>query len=113
MTANELELLACFGVEPTLLEPGDPWFYNDAVYSMEVGGLSVSFAVQPSCRDVRLIVRLGGRRHFEFNAMGVDDMRVIDERGIDAIVLTLAERSWLRVQLRPAFEITQGHGLDA
>ncbi len=30
ITATELQLLACFGAEPQLREPTDPWCYNDA-----------------------------------------------------------------------------------
>ena len=111
--ATELELLACFGVEPQLLDVDVPWCYNDAAYLVEVDGLSVSFAVQPAYRDVRLIVRRAEQRLFEFRAVGVGDVRVIDERGIDAVEVVLAEQSWLRVQLRPAFEVTQGFAVRA
>jgi len=108
ITATELELLACFGVEPRLLDPGVPWCYNDAAYAVEVDGLSVSFAIQPAYRDVRLIVLRGEQRLFELSAVGVADVRVIDERGVDAVEVRLSPESWVRVQLRPAFEVTQG-----
>jgi hypothetical protein len=113
ITATELQLLACFGVEPQLLEPTDPWCYNDAAYVVEVDGFVVSFAVAPAYPDVRIIVRRGGQRVFEFNSMGVGDVRVIDEPGVDAVEIVLAEQSWLRLQLRPAFEITQGFAVEA
>jgi hypothetical protein len=106
--AQELELLECFGVEPQLLDPGVPWRYNDALYVVEVDGLSVSFAVQPAYRDVRLIVSRGGQRLYELNAVGVADVRIIDELGRDIVEVRLSEREWLRVQVRPTFEITQG-----
>ncbi len=110
ITATELEFLACFGVEPTLLEPDNPWCYNDAVYVAEVDGFSISFAVQPGYRDVRLIVRRGGQRVFEFNVVSATDVRIIDERGVDAVEVVLTEHSWWRLQLRPTFEITQEFG---
>ena len=108
ITATELELLACFGVEPRLLEPDVPWCYNDAVHAVEVDGLSVSFAVQPAYRDVRLIVRRAEQRLFELNAVGVTDVRVIDECGVHAVEVRLLTEAWVRVQLRPKFELTQG-----
>ncbi len=40
-------------------------------------------------------------------------MRVIDEPGVDAVEVVMAERSWLRMQLRPVFEVTQGFEADA
>lgn len=57
--ATEQQLLACFGVEPHLLEPTDPWCYNDAAYVVEVDGYAVSFAIAPSYPDVRLLVKRG------------------------------------------------------
>jgi hypothetical protein len=108
VTATELEVLACLGVEPQMLDSDVPWCYNDAAYLVEVDGLSVSFAVAPGFGDVRLIVRRGDQRLFEFSAVGVRDVRVIDEPGVDAVEVVMAEESWLRLQLRPAFEVTQG-----
>jgi hypothetical protein len=107
ITATELQFLECFEVEPVLLDPKDPWCYNDAAYLVEVDGLSVSFAIQPSYRDVRLIVRRGEQRLFELNATGVADVRVIDEPGVDTVEVLLTETALLRMQLRPVFLIEQ------
>src|ERR1051325_9995490 len=83
ITATELQMLECFGVEPRLLDPSDPWCYNDAAYLVEVEGLSISFAVQPAYRDVRIIVRRGEQRVYELNAVDVVDVLVLDELGRD------------------------------
>jgi hypothetical protein len=107
ISAQEWELLACFGVEPQLAEQDIPWCYNDSVYAVEVDGLSVSCATHPSYRDVRVIVLRGNERLYELNAVGVADVRVLDEPGHDILEIRLSEREWLRVQLRPTFEITQ------
>ena len=107
ITAKELQLLECFGVEPKLLDPKEPWCYNDAAYLVEVDGLSISFAIQPAYRDMRLIVRRGEQRLYELNATSVTDVRVLDEPGRDLLEVALTERSWLRLSLRPCFEITQ------
>jgi hypothetical protein len=107
ITATELELLTCFGVEPELRDSDIAWCYNDAAYLVEVDGWAVSFAVAPSYRDVRIVVRRAGQTIFEFNSMDVVDVRIVDEKGIDAIDVVLTERSWLRLQLGPTFEITQ------
>jgi hypothetical protein len=108
ITATELQLLACFGVEPQLVEPADPWCYNEATYVVEIESYVVSFAVAPAYRDVRITVTRGGRRLFDSSATGVRDVRVIDEPGVDAVEVLLAERSWLRLWLRPTFEVIQG-----
>ena len=99
ITATELQLLACFGVEPVLLDPTDPWCYNDAAYTVDVDGYSGSFAVAPAYRDVRIIVIRGDRRIFEFNSMGVRDVRVIDEPRVDAVEVLLPHRPPQQVNL--------------
>ncbi len=104
---SELPLLACFGVEPRLLDPRTPWFYNAAVYEVEVDTVSVSFTIEPACGEVRIVVRRRGQRVFELNAKLVSDVRVIDEPGVDAVEIDMTAGSWLRMQLRPTFEITQ------
>jgi hypothetical protein len=111
--ATELMLLGCFGVEPQLLDAGVPWCYNQATYRVGVDGLDVTLVVTPAYCQVRLDVRRDGRPLFEFNADWVSDLRVIDERGVDAFEVGLGEGSWLRAQLRPAFVITQGFAPDA
>ncbi len=104
---SELPLLACFGVEPRMLDSRTPWFYNTAVYEVEVDAVSVSFTIEPAYGNVRLVVRQAGRRLFEFDAKMVADVRVIDEPGVDAVEIDMTAGSWLRMQLRPTFEITQ------
>lgn len=108
ITAKDWELLGCFAVEPKLLDPDSPWCYNDAAYVVEVDGLEVSFAVQPSYRDVRIVVRRGGHRICELNALGVADVVVLDEPGRDVVGVCLTDSEWVRLQLRPTFEMTQG-----
>jgi hypothetical protein len=108
MTATELQMLACFGVQPELLDPNAPWSYNDALYRAELDGFVVSFAVQPAYRDVRVTITRANQRLFEFNAVGVEDVHVIDEPGIDAVNVSLSPNAWYRIQLRPRLEIIQG-----
>lgn len=113
ITATELQLLACFGTEPQLRDADVPWCYNDALYAVEVDGVSLSFAVAPAYRDVRIIAKRGEQRFFELNAMAVVDVLVIDEPTVDAVAILLVEGAWLRLQLWPVFEITQGFGVIA
>lgn len=107
ITASELQLLECLGVEPQLLDPSDPWCYNDAAYLVKLDDLSISFAVAPAMHDVRFIIHRGDQRIFELNAVDAADVRVLDEPGRDILEIKLDERSSLRVQFRPHFEMTQ------
>src|SRR5688500_17799681 len=112
ITATELQMLACCGVEPRLLDADVPWSYNTATYVFERGGMLVTFVIRPSYRDVRISVKRGEQRIFEFNAVGVADVIVFDERGVDAIEIVITEGSRLRLQLWPTVEIVQGFTAD-
>jgi hypothetical protein len=113
ITTTELQLLACFGVEPRLLDAGVPWCYNDATYVAEVDGLVVTFGIAPSYRDARIDVTRDGRLLFALDALQVADVVAIDEPGVDAVEIVMREGSWLRMQLRPTFEIAQEFMDDA
>lgn len=112
ITATELQMLACCEVEPSLLDPDVPWSYNTATYVFERDGMLVTFTIRPSYRDVRINVKRGEQRVFEFNAKGVADVIVPDERGVEAIEIVITEGSRLRLQLWPTVEITQGFTAD-
>jgi hypothetical protein len=56
VTAAEWEFLSFFEVEPQLRDSDAPWCYNDALYRVRQGQLSLSFAIAPSYCDVRIIL---------------------------------------------------------
>jgi len=65
ITAQDWELLSFFEIEPELLDPDAPWVYNDALYNVIFEQNLVSFAVQPSYRDVRLILSTNGKTVYD------------------------------------------------
>ncbi len=105
--ATELQLLACLGVEPQELEPGIPWYYNTATYTLALGRWHIEFLLQPSSGEVQLRIDCAGQRCFEFSATAVRDVRVIDQPGVDVVEIVMEERSRLTLQLRPSVKITQ------
>jgi hypothetical protein len=107
VTASELQLLECFGVEPELLDLIDiPWSYNEARYRVEIDGYFISLTLQPAGRVVRLLVSRGYQLHYELNALGVNDVKVLDEPGRDILEVELSECESLRLQIRPSVQIT-------
>lgn len=106
--ATEIALLLCFGAEPELLNPDMPWWLNVATYRFQVEGFAVSFTVEPGYFRVHLDVRRDGLRLFGFDAEWIAELRIIDEADVDAIVVVMDVNSWLRLQLRPTFEVIHG-----
>jgi hypothetical protein len=110
ITAQEWELLSFFEVEPELLDSGVPWIYNDALYRVTRDHLILSFAVQPSYRDVRLMLIIDGQTTYELSAMGVDDVLYRKEDGVETIEIRLEERHSVLLSLEPHFQISQKWG---
>jgi len=110
ITATELDLLSCFGVEPQLRDPGVPWQDNSATYDVEVDGSMVSFTIEPGFQELRFTVHRSGQRVVELTANSFTDLRVVDVPRQDAIEVQLSDRAWFTLQVRPTVEVIQAYG---
>jgi len=99
ITAEELELLGFFGVEPKRLDPDVPWPYNDFVYEVQRGDMSLSVAVAPAYKDVRIVCKSGSQALYELNAVGVDDVKYHNDSGRETLEVAISshDRVWLRI----------------
>jgi len=107
ITAQDWELLSFFEIEPELLDPDAPWVYNDALYNVICEQNLVSFAVQPSYRDVRLILIANGKTVYELSAKGIDDVKYRKENGQEILVICLDKGNSIFISLKPSFQIRQ------
>jgi hypothetical protein len=112
ITAQEWELLSFFEVEPELLDSGEPWIYNDALYRVTRGRQKLTFAVQPSYRDVRLILSNDEQTTYELSSMGVDDVLYRKEDGVETIEIRLDQRNSVFLSLKPHLQIRQEWGRE-
>ena len=108
VTVTEFELLDFFGVIPKLRDPDDPWPYNDALYEVQSGNLSLSFALAPSYKDVRLIFSCSGTKLYELNATGVQDVMHRKEGERESLEIKINDQDTLFLFLTPSIELYQG-----
>lgn len=108
VTVSELELLEFFGVLPKLQDPDDPWSYNDALYEVQSGSVTLSFAIAPSYKDVRIILHCAGAKTYELNAQGVQDVRHRHQGERESLEITINEQDALLLFLAPHIEIHHG-----
>jgi hypothetical protein len=99
VSVEELELLGFFGVEPKRLDLSVPWPYNDFLYEVKQGEMSLTFAVAPAYRDVRIIWKSGSVSLYELNAVGVEDVKYHNDSGRETIEVAISRRNklWLRI----------------
>ena len=110
ISAEELDLLTFFEVEPKMREVDIPWLYNDSVYEVVREDLHLSFAVAPSYKDVRIILKRGEHLLYELNAMDVEDIRYHNEKDREILEIRLNDRDRLWLRVKPA--ITIAHQLE-
>jgi hypothetical protein len=109
ITAQEWELLSFFAVEPELQDDA-PWAYNDALYTVRQGDLTLTFAIAPAYCDVRIILSDGDTRIYELSAKGVHDVRYAVESGCETLHIVIDNRDSISMSLRlkPHIIIEQG-----
>jgi len=107
VSVEELELLTFFGVEPKRLDANVPWPYNDFLYEVDQGEMSLSFALAPAYRDVRIVWKSGSVALYELNAVGVEDVRYHNDSGRETIEVVISQRDKLWLRILPKIQI--GH----
>lgn len=101
ITADENGLRAFFGQAPKKLEAAMPWCFDDLVYEYEAGPLTLSFAVAPFQKDVRLILKYRGVTYYELNGVGVEDVVLRCERSVETLDIELDDGECTRLRLKP------------
>ncbi|WOB06864.1 hypothetical protein [Piscinibacter gummiphilus] len=99
ITADELELLTFFAIEPKRLDPETTWPYNDFVYEVKRGDMSLSFAIHPAYKDVRIILKHLCASLYELNAVGVEDLKYHNDSGKESleVIISAKDKLWLRI----------------
>jgi hypothetical protein len=107
LSIDEVDLLSFFEVEPTHLEAGMPWLYNDSIYEISDGQLRLSFGITPLSKDVSIAMKLGEAVVYELRACYVEDVRCRKEKDRESleIVISRSESIWLNI--KPTISIWQ------
>ncbi|MEC4806818.1 MAG: hypothetical protein SAJ12_21595 [Jaaginema sp. PMC 1079.18] len=107
ISIEDWQLLSFFEVEPTLLDKDVPWLYNDSTYLFEQGEISLSFSIQPSYRDVGIILSQRNLVISEYNLFGVEDVIYEKNKKSEILIVKVSENSQIILRLRPSILITQ------
>ncbi len=70
-------------------------------------------AIVPAVKDVRILVTIGGTCVYEFNAMGVADVRYRTEKGRESLEIVVASHHSVWLTVKPQISIRQGVGGDS
>jgi hypothetical protein len=105
ISAEEWEVLSFFEVEPSVLDKGIAWPYNDFAYEVNQGDISLSCAIAPAYRDVRLILKHNGQKIYELNSVGVDDVKYKKEGDDEILEIIISPLDTIRLKIKPCIEI--------
>ena len=110
ISAEEWQLTSFFEVAPSYPDPDSPWPYNEVVYEVSRGDLSLSCAIAPAYRDVRLIIRCGESLKYELNATQVEDVVYVKDGTEELLRIVIRDSEHISVRVKP--EISVAHSVD-
>lgn len=105
ISVEEWELVHFFEVLPVTLEENIGWPNNDFAFEVQQGDLIFSFAIYPTYKDVRLILKHQEKIVYEFNAMNVVDVRMGLEKQQPFLEIVLPAEQKLLICLKPTLQI--------
>jgi hypothetical protein len=109
ISAEEHEVLSFFEVVPTPTDKDIPWPYNDYLYEIEREGMSMSCAIAPAYKDVRIILKYNGSKFYELNSVGVRDVRYDNKGGNETLEIVLSDNESITLRVKPRIEINHHH----
>jgi hypothetical protein len=107
LSVDEFALLNFFGAIPVQSEDDVPWIYNDSLYEVTTGQTHVAFAVAPAYHDVRIRLQVSGALLYELNAMGIEDVRVHNDKGREWLEVVVSQRQSIRRGIAPEISLTE------
>jgi hypothetical protein len=107
LSVDEFGLLNFFGAFPVQRDDNVPWVYNDSAYEVITGQTQMSFAVAPADRDVRLRLQVSGIVLYELNVMGVQDVRLHNDKGRECLEVIISTRQSIWLGIAPEISVTE------
>ncbi|MDW6005012.1 hypothetical protein [Vibrio mangrovi] len=105
ISAEEYELLGFFEVEPKMLDYDTPWIYNSLVYEVTDKHRVLTVSIQPSYKDVKVILTEEGDKIFEFEGTGVRDIRVLNDNIPEILEIKVSEEQSIFIKRKPHISI--------
>ena len=107
ISAEDYELLGFFEQEPKLLDTDLTWPYNDSLYEVAQGEKTLSVAICPAYKDIRLIIKEMSSVVFELEAMGVEDIQVLRLKNQEVLEIKINNQQTVILKLKPFINIYQ------
>jgi len=101
VSVEDFELLGFFEIEPEMDDPNDSWSYNDSVYTVQQGDICLTFAIHPSYKDVRIIIKHKNNTIYEINTMGVNDVVLHEEKNKEMLEIIIDKKESVIVKIKP------------
>ena len=105
---DEFDLIAFFGSNHVSRQFGTEWYDSDSCYEVTTdSGLSLTFAIHPIHRDVRLRLVHHGVEIFDWQATDLDDICCIGKNDQSKLKLIEGPYDFVIVQVDPEIRITR------
>jgi hypothetical protein len=107
VTIQDWQALSFFAVDPVPADADVPWPYNDYLYEITRGNLSLSFSLAPAYKDVRCVLKNQGNKVYELNAVGVEDVKYSETKDAEMLEVIVSKRESILFRVNPTIVIEQ------
>lgn len=67
----------------------------------------MSFAIAPAYRDVRIFLRVNDSLLYDLSAMGVQDVKLHNDKGLERLEVIISPRQSIRLRIAPEISVTE------
>ncbi len=107
VSAEELDLLNFFEVEPSRLDRDTPSPYNEFTYEVASAQYSITFVIAPAYKDVSLAVAHCGAEIYRFKGTAVKDVRCHKDAQLETLEIAVSDNDRIWFRFLPTLLITQ------
>lgn len=108
------ELIWLFEAEPTLLDPGVPWVYNQLTFETTRGADQITCVIAPAYGNASIFWTRDRTEIVALDLQGIGTLAVEREGAIETLTASFLapELRALRLQLRPTVHLSWGNSAD-
>lgn len=107
ISAEEHQFLSFFEVEPVSRDRDEPWQYNDSVYTVHRDGLTLTFAIDPAYKDIRITLTKEESQFYDLSLTGVDDVLYHKDSNKESLECILTDNHSILLSLKPHIRILE------
>lgn len=105
---DELSLISLFECEPTLLDNGVPYFYNEATYKFSnQNNEDFCVSISPSYHEMKVTVTLAGSNELisVLEISNIEAIEILSDKKDESKIMITSPNSIIKINFKPKYKI--------